>query len=298
MSARTAPTLPASELTAIAREAVTAVPGFCAKDLRSVLPVPLRPLHSQILSALQTLAAQGTIFRHVRGKIERFFAADPLQTLDHVAPKLLESRLTTRQWKAEVERLAPGHGALLQEWIDREMARTALQQLASEQPSGTLLLVHDLRRRVRLSKRRFDAAVLALSRAGGAVIHHHDHPYALSPAERAALVRAENDVYYIGIAPRASKGRQAAQPSLEERIRAAYLRVTGGVVNDFARLALLRAEVPNEPRDAVDDELRRMQQKGGAVLYPMDDPQRIRPEDDAAALRVCGDRRDLLCIKR
>jgi hypothetical protein len=40
-----------------------------------------------------------------------------------------------------------------------------------------------------------------------------------------------------------------------------------------------------------------MQERGGAVLYPIDDPQRLRPEDDAAALRVSGERRDLLCIE-
>ena len=32
--------------------------------------------------------------------------------------------------------------------------------------------------------------------------------------------------------------------------------------------------------------------KGGAVLYPIDDPHRLRPEDEAASLRVAGERRD------
>lgn len=41
-----------------------------------------------------------------------------------------------------------------------------------------------------------------------------------------------------------------------------------------------------------------MQQRGGAVLYAIDDLQRIRPEDTVAALRVAGERRDLLIITR
>jgi hypothetical protein len=92
-------------------------------------------------------------------------------------------------------------------------------------------------------------------------------------------------------------GEAAAPVALEERIRAAYLEVTGGDLNQYVRLALLRAQLGDEAVEAVDAELRAMQQRGGAVLYPMDDPQRIRPEDDAAALRVAGERRDLLCIK-
>ncbi|WP_437314417.1 hypothetical protein [Sorangium sp. So ce385] len=90
---------------------------------------------------------------------------------------------------------------------------------------------------------------------------------------------------------------EAAPAALEERIRAAYLHVTGGALNQYVRLALLRAQLRDEPVEAVDAVLRGMQEKGGAVLYPIDDPQRIRPEDDAAALRVSGERRDLLCIE-
>lgn len=88
-----------------------------------------------------------------------------------------------------------------------------------------------------------------------------------------------------------------APADLEERIRAAYLQVTGGALNQYVRLALLRAHLRDQPVEAVDAVLRGMQERGGAVLYPIDDPQRLRPEDDAAALRVSGERRDLLCIE-
>lgn len=93
------------------------------------------------------------------------------------------------------------------------------------------------------------------------------------------------------------KPGEAAPAALEERIRSAYLQVTRGDLNQYVRLALLRAQLGDVAVEAVDAELRAMQQRGGAVLYPMDDPQRIRPEDDVAALRVAGERRDLLCLK-
>jgi hypothetical protein len=86
--------------------------------------------------------------------------------------------------------------------------------------------------------------------------------------------------------------------ALERRIREAYLRVTGQVLSQYVRLAQIRAELPGEAAEVVDEELRQMQQRGGTVLYPIDDPQRLRPEDDAAALRVAGERRDLVCITR
>ncbi|WP_437894096.1 hypothetical protein [Sorangium sp. So ce124] len=99
-------------------------------------------------------------------------------------------------------------------------------------------------------------------------------------------------------APGAPAPRAAEPAALEDRILAAYLRVTGGVLNEFVRLAQLRAQLGEAPAGAVDEALRQMQRQGGAVLYPIDDPQRIRPEDDAAALQVSGERRDLFCITR
>ncbi|WP_437596881.1 hypothetical protein WMF28_30315 [Sorangium sp. So ce590] len=98
--------------------------------------------------------------------------------------------------------------------------------------------------------------------------------------------------------PGASAPRDAEPAAIEEQIRAAYLRVTGGVLNEYVRLALLRAQLGDVPVEAVDTELRQMQRRGGAVLYPIGDPKQILPEDDAAALRVSGERRDLLCIER
>ncbi len=110
------------------------------------------------------------------------------------------------------------------------------------------------------------------------------------PSEAATPVSEERS--------RSVSGEVASPAALEERIRAAYLRVTKGALNEYVKLALLRAELRGEAVELVDAELRAMQQRGGAVLYPIDDPQRLRPEDEAAALRISGERRDLLCIMR
>jgi hypothetical protein len=89
-----------------------------------------------------------------------------------------------------------------------------------------------------------------------------------------------------------------AETSIEERIRAAYLRASGGGFHEHVRLARLRAELQGEAAGTVDVALLEMQQRGGTVLYPIDDPQALGPEDRAAALFVAGARRDLVCIER
>lgn len=86
--------------------------------------------------------------------------------------------------------------------------------------------------------------------------------------------------------------------NVEQSVRAAYLRVTGGKLNEYVKLADLRAALPTEDRATVDAELKAMQQRGEAVLYPIDDPRRLRPDDDAAALKVSGERRDLFLLRR
>jgi hypothetical protein len=83
---------------------------------------------------------------------------------------------------------------------DRATFLKALRTLASEQPSGTLLPVGDLRSRLALDKARFDASAISLSREGVVVLHHHDYANGLSESERARLVRDAKGTYYVGIA--------------------------------------------------------------------------------------------------
>jgi hypothetical protein len=96
--------------------------------------------------------------------------------------------------------------------------------------------------------------------------------------------------------PARSGPKRSQQAPLEDRIRAAYLRVTGGVYNEQIKIVRLRAGLQGEDRDAVDAALLRMQQQRNAILYQIDDPYRLRPEDEAAALRVAGTRKDLVAI--
>ncbi len=286
-AAAPAPSISREELAAVAREAVASKPGLKGAELKKALPKPLQGQHAEALSILRELAAGGEVFRYAKAKIERFFAKDPVATLDRVAPALLArgGPLAAPDLKKAVEREARGHGDLVAEWIksalarsvvfehapspksrakrygsepdlarllvktfaelrkalaltdaasvprervaealrkelgltgpavtaeasaatsaaDREVVRAALEQLASEHRPGTLLLVHDLRARTPLDKERFDAAALALSREGKAVLHHHDHAAALQEDERRQLVSDGRGTHYIGIAPR------------------------------------------------------------------------------------------------
>lgn len=312
-SSRKAPASPVpltrEELAAAARSAVAENPGLKGAALKRALPKPHQKQHAEALAVLRELAAKGEVFRHAKGKVERFFGADPVATLDRLVPDLLgrEGPLDPAALKRAVERDARGHGDLVAEWLksalarrvvfehaplprsrakrygkepdlarllaktfaelrkalapidgagvprervidalrdelglpgrpaaapssavgpsipapamaapaipapavaapstadDRDIVRAALSQLASEHRPGTLLLVHDLRARTPLDKERFDAAALALSREGAAVLHHHDHAAALSDEERRQLVADGRGTHYIGIAPR------------------------------------------------------------------------------------------------
>jgi hypothetical protein len=85
---------------------------------------------------------------------------------------------------------------------DRDIFLSALQDLASEHPSGTLLTVGELRSRLTLDKTRFDETALSLAREGTVVLHHHDYASGLGADDRRRLVRDANGTYYVGIAPK------------------------------------------------------------------------------------------------
>lgn len=88
-------------------------------------------------------------------------------------------------------------------------------------------------------------------------------------------------------------------------VKGAYFRLTGGESNKYVRLADLRPLI-QLPRDYVDRLLLRLQQRGEAVLYPADDPQRYvgqrdaaakRRADDEAYLTASGERRDIFLLR-
>lgn len=83
---------------------------------------------------------------------------------------------------------------------------------------------------------------------------------------------------------------------VEEDLRTAYLALTGGEWNRRVRLADLRRTLGRTPRSDLDQKLLEMQGRGGVVLYPLDDPQEIGPEDRSAALMVQGRARHIVYL--
>lgn len=62
-----------------------------------------------------------------------------------------------------------------------------------------LVSLTDVRRRASLPQAVFDAAVLELAAEDAIILHQHDHPAGLSPAERAQLVADERGNHFIGL---------------------------------------------------------------------------------------------------
>lgn len=67
---------------------------------------------------------------------------------------------------------------------------------------GALVSCRDLRLAAKLSKRKFDAAVLRLARLQRVSLHRHDHAASLKPEKLAELVTDGNGTYYVGLAIR------------------------------------------------------------------------------------------------
>lgn len=274
-STRPSPPLAPADLVALVLEAARAAPGLRPADLKKALPRPHQGHHAAAILVLRDLASTGQLFRFAKGKVERFFAVDPVATLDREVPSLLarSGPLALTALKKAVGAQLKGHRELLPEWtksalvrgivfwhepspgsrgkrlghtpdVRRALVKTfaalktavsalegagvsrtrvlevlrdelglahaedgtsllaTLEAVASMHRPGTLLLVADVRARSSLPKERFDAAALALARERKLVLHHHDHPAALSEGERDTLVHGGQGTYYVGIARR------------------------------------------------------------------------------------------------
>ena len=86
--------------------------------------------------------------------------------------------------------------------------------------------------------------------------------------------------------------------NLRERIRTAYLAVTGGIFNKRALLADIRRHLPNVDRDALDNALELMQREGDATLMQLDNRPDITPADEEAAIQIGQESRHILWISR
>jgi hypothetical protein len=103
-----------------------------------------------------------------------------------------------------------------------------------------------------------------------------------------AFLAAENLALADVLAPR------AAAPDL----RAAYLRLTGGRLDERVRLADLRAALPGVDRAALDAALTAAHGRDGLFLSASDNPPELTVADREAALDYKGERMTFLRIAR
>lgn len=86
--------------------------------------------------------------------------------------------------------------------------------------------------------------------------------------------------------------------TLRERIRNAYLDVTGGNFNRRALLSNLRRRLPDIDRATLDEVLKRMQHENEASLMRLDNPIDIAETDREAAIQIGSEPRHILWIAR
>jgi DNA-binding PadR family transcriptional regulator len=84
----------------------------------------------------------------------------------------------------------------------------------------------------------------------------------------------------------------------EQQLREAYFALSEGKPNVRVRLAQLRQRLTTLPRSRLDTLLLQLQTEGKLVLYPLDDPQEISPEDREAALDVAGFERHIVYLQK
>ncbi|HKU39281.1 MAG TPA: hypothetical protein VJR89_14065 [Polyangiales bacterium] len=100
----------------------------------------------------------------------------------------------------------------------------------------------------------------------------------------------------VGAAPHNGVAAERS-PDLPSRIRATCLDIAHGSTRTRVRLRELRARLPDVPKDKLDRELVELQNAGSLVLYRIDDPTDIQPEDERAALHVAGAPRHILYLE-
>lgn len=89
----------------------------------------------------------------------------------------------------------------------------------------------------------------------------------------------------------------ASPKDLKDKIREAYTKASQGRYNVRVRLTELRTNLDDFPQDEVDRVLGEMELAEDLVLMPLDDPQDIKDEDEAAAVNVGGQKRHIVYMK-
>jgi hypothetical protein len=86
-------------------------------------------------------------------------------------------------------------------------------------------------------------------------------------------------------------------PGLDAAITRAYLLASGSVWGIWVRLAEIRKRLPDVPRVDLDRELLRLEKARRAILYPIEDAEALKAEDETAALTVAGFKRHIILMR-
>lgn len=112
-----------SDWEAVVRQALLAVPGVKATELKKALPAPYQKLAKEALATAKELAARGEVHAFPREKPAHFFPNDPLLELDEILrASLARSPLSEGELKARAGR----HAVALKEWLKRAVAEKRL----------------------------------------------------------------------------------------------------------------------------------------------------------------------------
>jgi hypothetical protein len=165
---------------------------------------------------------------------------------------------------------------------------------------------------IRLEKRGRSKHIVLTDKAWGWATDHLDAAFLSgSPASGPALggllkklkafLEGKNLALADFLQPRPPKTAvlrpAAAEIDLETSVVRAYLRASASAWNVWVNLSEIRRLLPDIPRPDLDRELLRLEKAKRAVLYRIDDPQAIKPEDAASALNVAGFKRHIMLMR-
>jgi DNA-binding PadR family transcriptional regulator len=102
------------------------------------------------------------------------------------------------------------------------------------------------------------------------------------------LVLKKHNIALVEILAPAEPIKPPSDGDLESRVREAYFQLSGGKANVRVRLAHLRQALPDVGRDTLDGLLLKLQRAEKLVLYSLDNPKEISPEDVEAAITLAG----------
>jgi hypothetical protein len=125
-------------LAAEVRDAIAARSGLKASDLKKVLPKAHKKRIDEALAIARELVARGAAHRWVRGRTERFFADDPIETLDRLLPAVLANGpLAEAEVKKAMVARSPNHKELFKEWWKSARDRRLTHPAAPSRGSRT-----------------------------------------------------------------------------------------------------------------------------------------------------------------